>query len=633
MSVDGRFVAFESAADNLVDDDTNGSIDIFVHDMQTGVTTRVSVDASGNQADGASNISSQIYGNPFSADGGFIAFASQADNLVGGDNNNSFDIFRTSRFPHQGILVRDDGVTTSTSGDTTNLFVTLGTQPTADVTIALSVSNPAAATLSANSLTFTAQNWDEQQVVVVTGLSDHTATNDVVYSVEFGNALSDDPTYSDFATPSIAMVNLDKQVTLVTQNSAGAAGELSNLQGYKKSSDAAAFSADGRYIAFDSVADNLVSGDSNAHSDVFLYDIQTGTTTLVSVDSNGVQGNGDSFHASVSADGHFVAFGSRASNLVAGDTNNQEDIFLHDVETGVTSLISVDSAGTPSPSQSDSPSISADGRFVAFSSFAKLAPENVFGSGAIYLRDTLLGTTSLVSVDPAGVQGDDESDSPVISADGRFVAFFSFADNMVPGGDTNGKFADVFLRDTQLGVTTLISVNSSGAQSDGQSFNPSISADGRFVAFSSQSDNLTPNDANNAFDVFLHDTQTGITSLVSVDSNGVQGNSNSTNPSISADGRYISFVSNADNLTDADSNGSPDVFLYDTLTGITTRLSVDSSGRQVSDGGFAPKLNSNATRVVFASDSEDLLETPHVDATGALYDIDEFFLAPTGVTR
>ena len=202
-------------------------------------------------------------------------------------------------------------------------------------------------------------------------------------------------------------------------------------------------------MAFVSYASNLVSEDTNGWEDIFLHDTQTGTTTRLSVDSSGTQGNGQSYTPSISEDGRYVAFRSSANNLVSGDTNGTWDIFLRDTQTGITTRLSVDSSGTQGNDDSWSPSISADGRYVAFSSGASnLVSGDTNGWDDIFLHDTQTGTTTRLSVDSSGKQANNQSYTPSISADGRYVAFSSLASNLV-SGDTNGK-EDVFVVPTAI---------------------------------------------------------------------------------------------------------------------------------------------------------------------------------------
>jgi Tol biopolymer transport system component len=314
------------------------------------------------------------------------------------------------------------------------------------------------------------------------------------------------------------------------------------------------------------------------------------TITRVSLDSAGNEGNFDSGFPSISANGRFVAFKSFASNLVPGDTNNNSDIFVRDLLTNTTTLVSLDSAGNQANSDSSSPSISADGRFVAFASFASnLLPKMKYD---IFVRDLLTNTTTLVSVDSAGNPADNFSSSPSISADGRFVAFDSYS-NLVPGDTNNNspvRNSDIFVRDLLTSTTTRVSVDSAGNQGNSNSGVPSISADGRFVAFQSFVSNLVPEDTNHQPDIFVRDLLTNTTTIVSLDSAGNQGNNYSSSPSISADGRFVAFASVASNLVPGDTNNQIDIFVRDLLTNITTRVSVDSAGNHRTNFSGVPTI-------------------------------------------
>jgi Tol biopolymer transport system component len=328
-------------------------------------------------------------------------------------------------------------------------------------------------------------------------------------------------------------------------------------------SDAPAISGDGRYVVFESVADNLVAGDSNGFYDIFVHDMQTGATTRVSVDSSGAQANGQNSMPAISADGRYVAFRSLATNLVAGDTNGVFDVFVHDRQTGSTVIASVDSAGVEGNAPSLRPSLSADGRFLAFYSDAtNLVALDSNGVGDVFLRDLQAGTTVSVTADPNWVVGNQRSFAPSVSGDGRYVAFLSDATNLV-ASDTNGV-TDVFVRDMQTGTITRCSVDSSGLQAQSAAGAPSLSSDGRYVAFDSPSRSLVSGDTNSASDVFVHDLQTAATTRASVDSLGGQGNGDSTGPSISTGGAHIAFASSASNLVPGDTNVYADVFVHDT---------------------------------------------------------------------
>ncbi len=319
-------------------------------------------------------------------------------------------------------------------------------------------------------------------------------------------------------------------------------------------------SGDGRYVAFIALASNFGGLDFNGTYDIFVRDRTLGTTTLVSQGLTGMAGNGLSTRPAISDDGNSIAYRSLASDLVTGDTNFIDDIFVYDQTTGTTERVSVDSFGVQGNATSDRPTISADGSKVAFWSDAtNLVPGDVNFQRDIFLRDRTLGTTSLVSISTAGVQGNGPSSRPSISADGRFVAFTSDASNLV-AGDTN-LVGDVFVRDLVNGTTELISKSTAGALGNGLSSVPSISADGRYVAYRSLASNLVPNDINNTRDVFLYDRLTGTTTILSVDSNAVLGNGASTRPSIQGDGSQTVFQSFASDLVAVDTNLSEDVFL------------------------------------------------------------------------
>jgi Tol biopolymer transport system component len=372
------------------------------------------------------------------------------------------------------------------------------------------------------------------------------------------------------------------------------------------SSDEPAISADGRYVAFASVASNLVADDTNDTQDVFVHDRETGETTRVSVDSTGEQANGFSEGPAISADGRYVAFYSFASNLVADDTNERIDVFVHDRKTGETTRVSVDSTGTQANGRSDEPAISADGRYVAFVSVANnLVADDTNDSQDVFVHDRESGETTLVSVDSTGTQANGFSGQPAISADGRYVAFYSFASNLV-ADNTNDTF-DVFVHDRERGETTRVSVDSTGTQANGFSSVPAISADGRYVAFRSDASNLVEDDTNGLGDVFVHDRLTGATTRVSVDSTEVQANDSSRDPAISADGRYVAFRSGASNLVADDANGKDDIFVHDRLTGETTRVSVDSTGVQANDESREPAISADGRYVAFESRASNLV--------------------------
>jgi len=370
-----------------------------------------------------------------------------------------------------------------------------------------------------------------------------------------------------------------------------------------------AISARGRYVAFHSEATNLVPGDTNDADDVFLRDTRAGTTLRVSVSSAGTESDGDSYSPAISANGRFVAFYSEASNLVPGDTNGMEDVFVHDVWTGTTTRVSVDSSGREGDGRSYYPALSASGRYVAFSSFAtNLVPSDTNGWSDVFVHDCSLGTTTMVSVDSTGVQGDYNSLYPDISSDGTRVVFESGASNFAVG-DTNGA-PDIFMRDLTIGVTVCASVVPSGVPGDHGSFYPTISGNGRIVAFGSGSSDLVAGDTNDLEDVFTRDLLTGTTKRVSVSTSGVQGNGISqihTPASLSYDGRFVVLKSTATNLVAGDTNGAQDIFLHDRRLRTTTRMNVDSQGVQGTGNSSQPTISVDGRSVGFYSSGRNLV--------------------------
>jgi Tol biopolymer transport system component len=400
-----------------------------------------------------------------------------------------------------------------------------------------------------------------------------------------------------------------------TLASVSTSGSLANGTSYYPS-----ISADGRYVAFSSTASNLVHGDTNHAWDVFVRDLLTGETTRVSVATDGTQGVGDAILpnqpiAKLSADGRFVAFSIDSSHLVPNDTNGVSDVFVHDRRTGETTRVSVDSAGAQVSRESRLGDISADGRFVSFCSWAEnLVPGDTNEHPDVFVRDLLTGRTTRVSVDSSGVQGDSDSTASSISADGRYVAFQSWASNLVPG-DTN-QISDIFVHDRWTDRTTRVSVSSTGEQgiaTFGQGcVSPSISADGRFVAFTSSNSNLVPGDVNDGWDAFVHDRSSGETRQVNVSSFGqpAQGMGtlvDSFGCAISADGRYVAFQCHAANLVHGDTNGVSDIFVHDLRTGTTTRESVASTGAQANAPCYWPAISGDGRFLVFHSAASNLV--------------------------
>jgi hypothetical protein len=324
-------------------------------------------------------------------------------------------------------------------------------------------------------------------------------------------------------------------------------------------------SADMAFATFSSRSTNLVAGDFNGVEDAFVRDLGSGVIERISVHTNGAEGDGASQPSGLSATGRYVVFKSFATNLVDSDTNTTPDIFVRDRMSGTTERVNVSSTGSEG-NQAQVPdifagsgSITSDGRFVAFATIASdLVAGDTNDATDVFLRDRTLGTTTRISVSAAGVQGDDETRTVVVSADGRYAAMGSLANNLV-AVDTNTFTTDIFLRDLTTGETTLVNRNEQGTQSVNNILH-GLSANGRWLVWSTTTVTLIPNDpetAPNVFDIFVYDRTTGEIARVTAGSNTTEASSRAT---ISADGRTIAFRSGDPDLVANDTNGLNDYF-------------------------------------------------------------------------
>lgn len=374
-------------------------------------------------------------------------------------------------------------------------------------------------------------------------------------------------------------------------------------------------SADGRFVTFESQSSNLSTLDLNGEFEIFVRDLQNGRTERITTGPVGLDSDYSSGQPVLNADGRFVAFSSEATNLVLGDTNESDDIFVFDREkkaierislpSGVASNDLVGGLTKQANGNSEQPALSADGRFVAFDSYAdNLVPGDANNLSDVFVRDRQTGVTERISVGPNGAESTEDSGQAVISADGRYVAYESFSSNLVPG-DTNGGY-DIFVYDRVAHTQERISVTSAGREGNGASFAPTISSDGRFVAFDSVATNLVGGDTNEKYDVFLRDRKAGTTVRVSVDGAGKQVVGDSGLASISGNGRYIGYHSFASTLVPNDRNGARDAFRYDRVTGAVVRVSVTDAGADAAGTSGAPSLSADGTKVAFDSFAPNL---------------------------
>jgi Tol biopolymer transport system component len=399
------------------------------------------------------------------------------------------------------------------------------------------------------------------------------------------------------AAPAAAVVPSTERVSVSTSG-AQADGVVADFQ---------AVTAHGRYVAWESNADNLVAGDTNRDFDLLLRDRVAGTTELVNVSSTGEQGNGGGFTPAISANARFVAFASISTNLTGNDTNNTTDIFLRDRRHGTTKRVSVKNGGGQITRGGFDPSITSDGRYIGFTSTgSNIVSGDTNGAQDVFLRDRVGRTTVRVDLKPDGQQIPGGAALGYVSSNGRYVLFTSWA--VVTPGDTNGK-QDLFLRDLVANTTELISVARTGGPADEYtSITEAISGDGRYVAFTSYASNLVVGDTNGAPDVFVRDRQTGTTKRVSLSNDGAQVSAgDGGRDGISADGRYVVFATDDGTVVAGDTNDAIDVFVRDLTAETTTRVSVDSAGGQANDRSYSSTISADGAHVLFVSYATDLV--------------------------
>lgn len=340
-----------------------------------------------------------------------------------------------------------------------------------------------------------------------------------------------------------------------------------------------AISNDGRYVVFTSLATNLVTGDTNGYADVFVRDRLLDITTRVSVASDGTQGNGYSVRPAISGDGRYVSFYSIATNLVSGDTNGEPDVFLHDRETGITQRISIASDGSQANGQSIEPSLSVDGRYISFSSLAtNFVPNDTNNNWDIFVHDRVTQTTSRVSVTSTGAEANSSGEGSMhssISADGRYVAFDSGADNLAPTKNTGAIGA--YVHDRLTGTTSCVSLTPAAWLSPCSGESPAISGDGRYIAYQTQYFDALPGDPTVLQrNIFVYDQTSAAITRVSLSWENKAVFGESVRPSISSDGNFIAFPSDAGGLVNGDRNAATDVFVRDWVNGTIGRASLPS---------------------------------------------------------
>ncbi len=378
----------------------------------------------------------------------------------------------------------------------------------------------------------------------------------------------------------------------------GGAGDAQSNEGHTAS-------ADGRFVVFSSFATNLVESDSNGAQDVFLWDTQLESVSLVSQSAQGVAGNGDSSLAVISADGIWVAFLSQADNLTVDTNGDTADVFLYNRLTSAVELVSVSSAGVQSSSPADNPDINANGRYVTFDAIADFAEGAGVAVRNVFRRDNWLDTTALMSRTPAGGPPDNMSFNAQMSANGARVVFVSMSSDLV-STPTVGK--DSFLFDVRTESTTLLSLNATAQAGDGTSYFPTISGDGKIAAFHSFASNLVENDAEGRADIILRDLQSGVLELVSKTPSQNAADSDSILPALDYTGNRVAYISFAGNLVPGATQGRGEALLFDRSTQTTIHLSETEAGVGGNGSSASPALSLDGSTSVFVSTANNLSE-------------------------
>jgi dipeptidyl aminopeptidase/acylaminoacyl peptidase len=631
ISTNGQFALFESAASDLVANDTNSANDVFVRDVVNGTMTLVSVSANGGSANGTSR------GSVMTPDGRYVAFVSAATNLVASDTNGIPDVF-----------VRDLQMATTA-------LVSIGAKSTNSTNPLLGGSESPEITPDGRYVVFYSTATNLIPAVKTTGemyVRDLTAGS-MIWASTNARAIFQSVTGKTNAVSCNYSISDDGQFVgfeACTNPPGGSSAfgivlryglqtGLTDIIGTNANVPALSFeiihdlamTPDGRFIAF--VAN--VGNASGTNTAIYLWDAQTGTNEPVSVDLSGanpVIGICDS--PVISSNGQFVSFVSNATNLTANALAGDFHAYIRDMQAGVTQLLDADTNGV-GVSSTTAPALSADGHVVVFDS-SKLLNDNRHLAHDVFARDVAAGATDLISArQPALPSQTPDGISSLtalsVSSNGQFVAFYSDADDIV-SNDTNG-YRDVFVRDLVLGTNYLVSVNTNGVAGDGISTAPAISGNGRYVAFTSWADDLAPGDNNRAQDVFVRDLQAGTTTLVSVSPEGITiGNSNSFSPQISTDGRYVLFHSKASNLTAGSfGNGVENLFVRDLQLGTNYALTTSgvTSASMTLDGRYVAFVDTagSGNGIVYTWDTQ---AAARVTTNAAAFGITLIAISPDG---
>lgn len=620
ISTNGQYVLFESSASDLAPGATNHSNEVFLRDLGANTTALVSIGTDGTAGNGSSRDS------VMTPDGRYVAFVSEANNLVADDTNHIPDIFVCDRQGEVTRLVSVGAMSPTLVGPS---FVGASASPviTPDgryVAFFSSATNLVSGTPGYSSLS---QNIGEVYVRDLAGgntvWASSYASNALVLlgvtnAISYNQVISDDGQFVAYEAAQRDSSTVQQAVVL-RYNTASGVTDIVNTNAVRTGAGFEAVTRnldatpDGRFIAYIANA----AGNVGTNTCVEVWDGQSGTSILASGDPSGVvPGNAVCDSPLLDGSGRFVAFACSAAlttNAVVGSgLSGSAHLYVRDLQAEVTQLVDADTNGVGAVvAPATAPSLSADGRFVAFESRdSSLTPNDRNHVYDVFVRDLLTNTVELVSVHNDALGSWSANDATLfgtlsVSADGSRVAFASEADNLV-ANDTNG-WRDVFVHDFSTGSNLLVSAEGAGqASGNGLSTDPSISADGRYVAFSSSANNLVAGDTNNAEDVFVRDLAAQTTILVSKNKTGTgPGNAASYSPSISASGRYVLFRSQATDLA----NGffvNENLFLCDRQSGTNyglTTTGVALSGGRIADDRYVAFVV-QATRALYVWDAQ-----------------------------
>lgn len=626
ISGDGQHIAFVSSATHLQARDTDPFYDLYHYDRRTGHLGRMTYSPTG------AGTSEDSFLPTWSHDGRWLGFSSRAFNLVPADGNGVADVFLLDRgevvgdlklgiaggVPLEGagvvqpnVVQRVQQVSAGESVSFTLQFQNTGAGATG---FSLGVEIPSAAgwawelvTTSGGTVLAESMGRGWASPVLQPGdsmqlrMSAQPSRSGLVWPLCEAVIRLLDPTGRQLdRVRAVARTPFEPPgMELVSRSPDGTPAELL--------SRSASVAAGGNLVVFHSDSSHLVADDLNLDTDIFMLDRTKGRLELVSRSGSGANGNARSEFPTLSADGRWVAFQSRATNLITGDNNTFQDVFVKDRQTGTVRRASVGASGVQARGGSDASMISANGLFVVYQSFAtNLVAGDTNGCWDVFLYDMTTRVTRCLSLNPAGRTGNGDSVGPLISQDGRWVAFSSYAADLVP--DDGNQDQDVFLADTVTGAIELVSRRPDGASAHGASTAGSISADGRWILFDSSADDLgQASTGEGAGAGYLYDRMTRVVTRLVVPVPAGVGDPGFFGATLSADARYVALNSSSPALVAGNDRGYTQVYLWDRQTGGLRCLSLGFDRRPGTGNSFGARFSPDARFLTIRSFAANLL--------------------------